>query len=574
MARARHPHVTRAKQYARDVVAGRILACRWVRLACQRFLDDLKRSRAKAYPYKFDLGRAERACQFAELLPHVKGHWAHPKPGDPGAVLIKLEPWQAFIRSQLYGWVTKGTALRRFQTAYQEIPRKNAKSTGAAIDGLYFLAADGEMGAEVYSGAVTEKQAWETFRPARLMAERTPAFCEQYGVTVNASNLAILSTGSRFEPIIGKPGDGASPSLAIVDEYHEHPDSVLFETMETGMGVRQQPLLLVITTAGDNIGGPCYALREQVCRMLDGSQPNDRLFGIIYTIDEQDDWTTVDALQKANPNYDVSVSGNWLQAQQRDAIASSRKQNVFKRKHLNIWTSAREAWLNMEWWHRQGDATLRAAAFAGSPCYASLDLSSKLDLTAVVRVFRVLVPGDAEPHFYVFGRYYAPLATVQDPKNAHLQGWAHDLYLTATEGEVTDYARIREELLADAAAHGLEAVAGDPWGAGQILQELTAAGLQAIEIPQNVKNFSEPMKWVEALVKAGRLHHDANPCLAWMVSNVTCREDPNENIFPRKDRPENKIDGAVALIMALGRAMLADAPAPVSIYEERGLDAF
>jgi phage terminase large subunit-like protein len=563
-----HPHVARATAYAKGVVNGKILACKWVRLACARHLTDLKRWTGKHAPYVFNPELAERACQFAELFPHVKGHWAIPHPGNPGATRIRLEDWQCFRRSVIFGWVDRATGLRRFQIAYTEIPRKNGKSTEGALDGLLGLSADGEFGAEVYSGATTEKQAWEVFRPAKLMAERTPAFREHYGVQVSASNIAIVANGSRFEPIIGKPGDGASPSIAIVDEYHEHLDSTLYDTMVTGMGARRQPLVDVLTTAGDNIEGPCYALRTQVIAALDGTQPNERLFGIIYTIDEGDNWTSERALRKANPNYGVSVSAEFLKASQRDAVAHSRQQNVFKTKHLNIWVTARNAWMNMEWWNRQADRKLHAAAFKDVPCYAGGDLASKLDIASVVRVFR-RVEADGKPHFYIFSRHYLPADTVSDPKNRHYQGWAHDGFLTVTDGEVNDFARIREDLFQDARDHGLAELALDEWGAAETLQECGRQGIVAIAVPQTTKHFSDPMKWVEALVKSGQLHHDGNPALTWMISNIVVKEDANENIYPRKDRPELKIDGGTALIMAMGRAQLAETA--ISIYEERGL---
>lgn len=550
-----HPHVTRALAYAKDVVAGRTLACEWVRLACKRHLEDLKRSKSKTYGFLFDHARAERACQFAELFPHVKGHWAIPQPGKPDATKIRLESWQCFIRCSIYGWVEKAKPIRRFTTAYIEVPRKNAKSTLGAIDGLQFFAADGEMGAEIYSGATTEKQAWEVFRPAKQMAERSPEFLEAYGVVVNAASLVIPGNGSRFEPIIGKPGDGASPSLAITDEYHEHPDSTQYDTMVTGMGARRQPLMLTITTAGENMEGPCYALHERVQRMLKGTEPDERLFGIIYTIDEQDDWTTEEALRKANPNFDVSVSGDFLRRQQQTAIASSRDQNIFKTKHLNIWVTARAAWLNMEWWHRQQDATLRLEDFRGEACWLGLDLASKIDLAAKVRVFRRIIEGAS--HYYAFGQFYVPESTVQDPRNRHYQGWVKDGHLIATEGEAIDQERIKGDILADGQTFEVRELGFDQWGATKLIQELQGVGLPVVEIPQNVKHLSEPMKLIEAAIKAGTFHHDGNPCFTWMMGNVTVKPDANENIFPRKERPENKIDGAVALIMAFGRAALA-----------------
>jgi phage terminase large subunit-like protein len=405
-----------------------------------------------------------------------------------------------------------------------------------------------------YSGATSEKQAWEVFRPARLMAQKTPALLERFGIQLGAKNLHMLGNGSRLEPVIGKPGDGASPSCAIVDEYHEHDTDELFDTMQTGMGAREQPLMLVITTAGSNIAGPCHALQGDVQKVLNGVVENDELFGIVYTIDEGDDWTSEAALRKANPNYDVSVGADFLASRQREAVQNSRKQSIFKTKHLNVWVQARDAWMNMEWWNRQADPDLSLDQFKGEECVVGLDLSAKLDLASTAKVFKRVI--DGSEHFYVFGRHYLPETTAEDPEKQHYTAWVADGHLIATDGEVTDFAAIEADLGDDIGCFQVAEIAYDPWGATQLAQRLQAEhGATVVEFPQNTKNLSEPMKWAEALVKDGRLHHDGDPVLTWAVSNVTAKEDANENVFPRKERAENKIDPAVAMIMALGRAM-------------------
>ncbi|MGL5485832.1 MAG: terminase large subunit, partial [Shewanella sp.] len=341
MARKSYPNVNSGNGYARDVVSGKIPACRYVKLACQRHLDDLEKQKDKDWPYRFDKDIAERVCVFVQMLPHTKGEWAAKRQ------CITLEPWQRFNLMNVFGWVKKGSGTRRFREAYNEIPRKNGKSALASGVGLYCFAMDGEFGAEVYSGATTEKQAWEVFRPARLICQRTPQLCEAKGIEVNASNMNIPADGSRFEPLIGNPGDGQSPHCALVDEYHEHDDDALYTTMVTGMGARLQGLIYIITTAGSNIEGPCYDKRREVIAMLEGAIPNDELFGIIYTIDPEDDWTSPDSLRKANPNFGVSVFEDFLISQQRRAIASPRFTNKFKIKHLNVWVSAKSAFFNM-----------------------------------------------------------------------------------------------------------------------------------------------------------------------------------------------------------------------------------
>lgn len=541
------PHVEAANSYARAVAAGRISAGKRVRQACQRHLDDLGKKR---WRYTFDEARAEKACRFIELLPHTKGKWARSRE------LIRLEPWQCFFVCSVFGWVDRLTWLRRFRRALLLVPRKNGKSLLAAGIGLYMFCADGEHGAEVYSGATSEKQAWEVFRPARLMLLGSPDLKEATGAEAGAKTLFNLGDGSRFEPVIGKPGDGASPSCAIVDEYHEHSSDELYDTMLTGMGAREQPLMLVTTTAGADISGPCYALQQDAERVLDGLVEDDELFGLIYGIDEGDDWTTEAVLRKANPNFGISVTAEYLIAQQREAVRSARKQATFKIKHLDVWVTARNPYFNLEAWMRLADPALKEGDFADADLFGCLDLSSKKDLTAKVKLYRRMV--GSVVHWYVFPRFWLPEAQTDGEDRAHYAGWAKDGHLELTDGNVIDYGAIRGDIQDDQAAHPYAALGYDPWGAAQLAQQLQDEdGIVVAEVKQNTSVLSEPMKWVDACIEAGTIHHDGNPVMTWCISNVTAKEDANENVFPRKERPENKIDGAVALIGAMAVAMSA-----------------
>ncbi|WP_318532409.1 terminase large subunit domain-containing protein [Escherichia coli] len=282
MSRKSYPNVNAANQYARDVVRGKIIACQFVIQACQRHLDDLMAEKSKSFRYRFDKDLAERAAKFIQLLPHTKGEWAFKR------MPITLEPWQLFVICCAFGWVNKGTRLRRFREVYTEIPRKNGKSAISAGVALYCFACDNEFGAEVYSGATTEKQAWEVFRPARLMCKRTPMLTEAFGIEVNASNMNRPEDGARFEPLIGNPGDGSSPHCAVVDEYHEHATDALYTTMLTGMGARRQPLMWAIkfgagkngfTRGNPQTGTPATdldddyfdMLQEELCSVVEAS---------------------------------------------------------------------------------------------------------------------------------------------------------------------------------------------------------------------------------------------------------------------------------------------------------------
>lgn len=546
-----------ATEYAQDVVDGKVPACKWHRMACQRHLNDLAKADfayawnpelldTKGKPYR----PAERVCKFAELMPHIKGDWA------ARGQLIKLERWQIFILTSIFGWINKVTLKRRFRVADVIVPRKNAKSTLAAVIGLYMLAVDGEFGAEIYSGATSQDQALEVFRPALLMARATPRFVQAYGLMVNVSNLSIAENNSKFEPVIGKPGDGASPSCAIVDEYHEHKTSELFDTMQTGMGARSQPLILVITTAGSDISGPCYLHQVELQKILEGVVENDQRFGIVFTMDEDDDWTSETALKKANPNYGISIDAEYLQLQQRDAITDTRKQNVFKTKHLNVWVAAASPWLNLYNLQQSGDSTLTIDSHQWDGCISGLDLASKQDIASEVKLcWRDLNDGR---HFYAFSKNYVPQSTVDKPENAHYQAWVHSGHLTATPGNMIDLEQIQEDLIADASRIHIREVAKDPWGGHQLGANLAAEGFTVVDIPQQVRFLSDPMKEIAAVVDAGRFHHDGNPAYVWMLSNVEVHEDRNENIFPRKSRATNKIDAAVATIVAMNRALAVE----------------
>lgn len=570
-----YPHVEAANRYIKDVLAGKILACKWVKLACQRQLNDLRRQKDKAWPYRFDKKNAERICKFIELLPHTKGKWAAKQETQ------KIEPWQCFIITTLFGWIDKKTLLRRFREGYVEVPRKNGKSLLAADIGLYMFAADGEFGAEVYSGATTEKQAWEIFRPAQLIAKRTPDLCAAYGILPNASNLAIIENGSRFEPLIGNPGDGPSPSCGLIDEYHEHKSDQLYETITTGMGAREQPFILIITTSGSNLAGPCYMKHLEVQKILEGSDTDETIFAIIFTIDaddakqndkkielkEEDQWTSELALRKANPNYGVSLSEDYLLNKQRAAMRSARKQNAFKTKHLNLWVGAYSAWMDMLKW-KQCPPRKSLEELIGRRCFIGVDLSSKIDIAASVKVFP---PEGEDLLWHVHGRYYLPEAIVEDDESgnaSHYDAWAKQGLITLTDGDVIDYEQIKEDLLEDGEQFKIVRAAFDPWSATTFMQNLATykpfvprlvKGEKVpvcIEFPQTVKNFSEPMKETEVLVRMQLLAHGDCPVMTWMMSNVVAREDKKENLFPVKESVEKKIDGPVALFMGVARGLL------------------
>lgn len=547
-------HAARANWYAEGVVDGSVLAGRWVRAAARRHLEDVKRGKEFKYEFKPDIGA--RVCRFIEQLGHTKGRWAAKQEK------IKLEPWQCFLVCTLFGWVRKSNGKRRFRTAYWEIPRKNGKSLLAAGIGLYMLMADGEFGAEVYSGATSEKQAWEVFKPAKLMLERNERLRMKLGASVWAKALVVESNGSKFEPIIGNPGDGASPSCAIVDEFHEHDTPDLYDTMETGMGAREQPLMLVITTAGYNIAGPCHEKHEESTKVLEGTLENDEMFPCIFGCDPGDDWCDPKTLRKANPNYGVSVDADFLLSQQRQAMQNPLQQNKFKTKHLNIWTSVLAGVMNMQHWQLAADPMLDEEELKDCPCWIAVDLASKSDLCAAQRIYRRDSHG--KPHYYMFGSYWLPEEAIEEPgpNHAHYVKWVKQGLLVQTDGATVDFELITQSLIEDCKRINPREVIFDPFNATQMMQKVMESNITAVEFIQTPANFAVPLDELLSAVKDGRFHHDGNEMTTWCMSNMVARPAKKGMVSPVKQKPHQKIDGAVAAVMALARASAGDEAKP------------
>ena len=559
-----HENVDAAVAWAKEVLSGKHPACLFIKQAIQRHFDNEKSAADPEYPYFFCPVTAEKKLKLIQLLPHTKGEWGLKR------LPHVLEPWQLFGLACTFGWLRKKDGLRRFRESYWEVPRKNGKSAIAAGVGIVMFVADKEFGAEVYSGATTEKQAWEVFRPARLMIDRSPQLKKLKGIEVNVSNMNVPADGSRFEPMIGNPGDGASPSCALIDEYHEHKSASMYETMLTGMGARKQPLMFIITTAGSNIEGPCYDKRRQCTEMLSGQVLDDELFAWIWTIDEGDDWADPAVLAKANPNFNVSVYREYLESQQARAVRSARFTNTFKTKHLNVWTSAKSGFFNLQKWLYCQDISLTLDRFEGEPCILGLDCARKLDMNSMVRLFTRVIEG--KRHYYcVSPMFFVPEDAVWHNENQRLaerfQAWVEQGYLFDTEGAEVDYREILDEAKAAHEDNPVQWSAVDPFGATALMHALDDEGMTPIVITQNYTNMSPAMMELEAAIESGRFHHDGNPVMTWCIANVIGKQGAgNDDIVrPIKQNPDSKIDGAVALMMAIGRAMLE---------QDDGSDAF
>jgi phage terminase large subunit-like protein len=541
--------------YAIAVVDGRVLSSKWAKLACKRYLDDLSRASRGESRWTYSAEKAHRVCGFCELLSHTKGQLQGTK--------IKLEPWQIFIICNIFGWLGED-GNRRFREAFLLIPRGNGKSPLAAWLALWMAFFDGEPGAEVYCGAAGEKQAKEVFKVAAAQALFTPELATRFGIEFNAASITQPSTLSTFTTVIGKPKDGASIYFAILDELHEQLDASQYETFKTGAAKRKGSLVMTISTAGSTLEGPCHSLQQDVEKLLEGSIVKDRYFGLIHCADESVDWTSIDALEMANPNFRVSMDWELLREDQLSAVQNSSRQNSFRNKHLNQWTNAATAWMNMARWSASKDESLTRELVAAKPgvtCHIGSDLASRLDLASTTTLFRHDLEG--KPHYFAFCRSYLPEDQIDDPSNQHYQRWRQSGHLIATEGGSLDFERVEQDTIADILAFPIKEIAYDERYAGQYAQRIAkVTGVTQVKILPVPAELSPAMKELESAVADGRFHHDGDPVLTWCMSNLLSSETSLGNYtLPYKQRAENKIDAAISLLIAMCRARLAK-PAP------------
>jgi len=561
--------------YAIDVVHGRVPAGKYHRLACERHLRDRSREATKAFPYVFDLAKAERFFRFAEKLKHYKGEWA--------GQYIRLEPWQKFRLGSIFAWVHVETGLRRFRRAYNEVPRKNGKTLEAAIVAIYVTFFDHEPGAEGYTLATRRHQAMLVFNDAKKLVRSSGL---RTRITIRARNLHRVDTESKLEPLGKDPEDGLNPHLIIVDEFHKIKDRDQIDVMETATGARQQPLDFQITTAGDDERSPCGTQHHYACQILEQAldPPDETTFAFIAHADVEDkdrgvpadDWTLETTWRKANPNYGVSVKPEDLRELVTKARHMPEAAAAVQQKRLNIWVNTDAPWLSMDGW-RKGQSPWSANDLRGETCYAAVDLASKIDLAALALAFP---PTATRKTWRLLVRHFTPADTLiargRRDRVAYTL-WTQRIipgtdwpYLTTNPGNRLDQAVIRQAV-ADARAFGLviAQIGFDPWNSSNIEQELEQDGLDVVEIPQSLKSLSPPSKEFEADVLDGLVDAGGDPILLWEASNVVVHRDGPDNIKPVKKKSRGKIDGIVAAIMARKLAALEDEQE--SVYESRGL---
>lgn len=467
-----------------------------------------------------------------------------------------LEPWQRAIVACLFGWV-RADGTRRYRESLIYVPRKNGKTPFCAALTNYVAYCDDEPGAQLYSAAAEREQAALIFRHASGMIARNPLLEAKAKVYRTFRSIEIPTTGTVYKALSSdadtKHGLGAH--LVIVDELHAHRDGELVDVLLTSTAARRQPLVIYITTAD-------YA-RESVCnRKYDyASSVRDRLIAdssflpVIYEATPDEDWTDPKVWAKANPNLGVSVKLDYLRRECERAKNEPTYENTFKRLHLNIRTQQDVRWLSVEKWDACSEP-VDVATLAGRTCWAALDLSTKLDITASVLLFP---PTDADPKWRVLPRFFIPEENARQREKRDRVPyitWADQGFVTLTPGNVVDYDAVGGALLEDARRFDLREVAYDPWNATHLALQLQADGATMVEFRQGFASMSEPTKELERLVVSQELAHGGNPVLAWMASHVAVELDPAGNVKLSKRKSTERIDGLVALVMALGRAMV------------------
>lgn len=551
-------------QYSKDCTADTRHVCQKHRWACERFLNDLKKSGTKDFPYIFDEEKALRFFEWAALHKHTKGVLA----GEP----IDFTPIQRFIFGNVYGWVHQDTGLRRFRKAYWQVARKNSKSQSLAIVGDYELMALGEPMSEVYIGATKSMQAKIIYNEVVAMLKRCPLlkgkWHESYGVIRHPKSDSILRALSKDD---GKTGDGLNPQCGLIDEYHAHPTDEILEVINTGMVARRQPLLFIITTAGTNFGGPCYRVEYPLVeKILHPSLDFDvaDYFCMVNELDRDQEGNLIDDVKdeecwvKANPiaaTYPEGLAN--IRSKLASALESPEKMESFLTKNMNLWVNqSAMSYMDMAKWKERGAITEIPVDLYGRSAYVGIDLSKRIDLTAA----GIIVPIDVDSavQYVVRAHGFIPEDTVavhEKTDKVPYRAWAKAGYLTITPGDVVDYRFIESWIheTTDDLGVNVKELCYDPYNATHFAQDFDAQGITTVEVRQGMRTLSEPTKAFREEAYRGNILHEPNPLLDWAVSNAVTKRDHNENIILDKEKSTNRIDPIAAVINAFSRARVA-----------------
>lgn len=505
---------------------------------------------------------ADRAVTFINMLKHTKGTWYGQN--------FNLLPWQKEIITDIFGTV-KENGFRQYNTAYIEIPKKQGKSELAAAVALYLLAGDGEWGAEVYGCAADRQQASIVFDVACQMVEQCPALKKRIKPIMSQKRLVYMPLNSFYQVLSAESytKHGLNVHGVVFDELHAQPNRALFDVMTHGSGdARKQPLFFLITTAGTDRNSICWEVHQKAKDILDGRKHDKSFYPVIYGAEDDDDWSDEKVWYKANPSLGVTVDIDKLYTAYESAKENPAEENLFRQLRLNQWVKQSVRWMPMDAWDKC-DFAVNPEELKGRECYGGLDLSSSTDVTAFVLVFP---PRDEDDKYIILPYFWIPEDTIElRVRRDHVpyDTWLGKGQIFATEGNVIHYAEIEKFIESIGEKYNIKEIAFDRWGAVQMTQNLEGMGFTVVPFGQGYKDMSPPTKELMKLVLEQKIAHGSNVPLRWMMDNVFVRTDPAGNIKMDKEKSTERIDGAVATVMALDRAIRntkAD-----SVYNERGI---
>lgn len=534
------------------MLRGDILTCRFVYLAVLRHYVDLTKAGARGLV--FNPSYSWHIISYIEkFFTHIKG----PLAGKP----MLLDPWQKFWTAVMYGWRRVCDDGRRFNRGYEEVARKNGKSTWKGPQGAYLFSMDGEIGAEVYAVATTRAQAMTVFKPAfdniKRWVRRSKGVARSFKVHAGLNQERVEMDTSIFAPLPANADnlDGLNPSAILFDELHAQKHRDVWDVMETALGARKQPLLSAITTAGFILDGICTEIRSYLISVLEGKRVDDDFFGYIYTLDKDDDPFDEATWYKANPGLGKSKTLDYMRGMARKAAALPGARANFMTKDLNIWCNSADGWFDLSVWDK-GGKKFNPEMLKGRRCFGGLDLASTRDLTAYSLVFP---PDSDDEPWYVLVWFWCPqekIDTQEKDDAAPYKAWQQAGWLTGTDGNVTDYAPVRQRILESVKEYDVVEIGFDRWNALQLANELLEADVPLVEVPQNTGGMHPGSKKLEELVYGLLLKHGGNPVLRWCAMNTALLFDTNGNFRPdkKKSNANGRIDGVVATVMGLSRA--------------------
>lgn len=538
------------RRYIDDVISGRVLTCKYTRLAVERQLRDLERQADPDFAYRFDENKAGLVLSIVRLFRHTSGEWM----GE----LFHLQDFQAFEFAVVFGWVRKDNGKRRFRRVYNEVARKAGKSEKAAVVGNIGLHFDGEGAPQVFSAATTREQAKEVFNAAKIMAEYLAKDSQTLSKQIRTYAHSISNLGNKgfFQAVSSDAHslDGKKPHICIIDEYHAHKDSSVLKVMETGMGSRAQPLSYIITTAGFNIAGACYRMRQVAIDILEGKKVDETFFTIIYTLDEGDDWNDQTVWGKANPNLGVSPTLEFLQSEWLKAKNEGGRAEVeFKTKNMNIWCDAPDVWIPDDDW-RLNEGEINEEALLGRQCFGGLDLASVSDITSLCLFFPAR--SASERHIFLWWNFL-PENTVQKRSGrTNYALWVQQGWIETTPGNAADYDYVRAKINLLKSRFNIRSIQYDRWNSSDLIPRLVDDGLNMQPFGMGFTSMSTPSKELERLMLETRCNTGGNPVARWCAGNVVLDVNAAGDIKPNRDRSAEKIDPIVAAIMGLAGWMI------------------